>query len=142
MCDFTVPSGMPVRSAICTWVRSSKKASSMIPRWGWPRRSSSSSSSTRSATRASNVGVIAGAACASAVAASVARRWRSRFAQASAILWRQMPTSQAGRGPESRRYPPRPVQADMKTCWVMSSASGPDPKARTAMPWIWPAQRS
>ena len=57
MWDLTVPSGSPVRVAIWAWVRSSKNASSMIPRWGWPRRSSSSSSRTRSATAVSTPGV-------------------------------------------------------------------------------------
>ena len=57
MWDFTVPSGIPVRSAIWACVRSSKNASSMIPRWGWSRRSSSSSTSIRSATGVSTPAV-------------------------------------------------------------------------------------
>ena len=36
----------------------------------------------------------------------------------------------------------RETEAATKVCWVTSSASGPGPRARTAMPCTCPAQRS
>ena len=103
---FTVPSGSPVRSATCPWVRSWKNASSRMLRWGCPSAASSASArpgrTTLRPRRAARGGPSAGRS---------PRRWAARCPlparSASATSWRQMPTSQAGERPGVRPVPPR-----------------------------------
>ena len=84
----------------------------------------------------------AGADWASAMAASASLRWRSRRAQPSAILCRATP-DQPGReralvGAEAGPAGPRGDEDLLGD--VLGVGAGPN--ARTAIPWIWPAQRS